>query len=97
MPQLTPEDDLDDAFRAYWSAERSAAVAGLATEEGLSVEAIQQMIQGFHFSGKERLMQTVFDALGRRPKLLERQPLYERILAKLRDLITTFDDNMGEI
>jgi len=55
------------------------------------------MISAYHFTGKEPLRETVFAALKAKPKLLERKRIFKRVVSKLRDIITKFDDDIGDL
>ena len=96
MPTLSPEDEIDEIFDQFWNKERQQAVQSLCETENLSEQAVYKMMDDFQFSGKEPLRETVFSALGRKPKLLERKPLFERIVRRLKEIIHTFDDSMGD-
>ena len=44
-----------------------------------------------------RLREAVFAALVEKPKLMDRKPIFERVVEKLKSLVSTFDDDMGSI
>lgn len=55
------------------------------------------MIEHYHFSGKRPLQGAVVDALVVKPKILERKTVVERIVAKLLNLVSTFDEGIGPV
>ncbi|MGK0288753.1 MAG: type I restriction enzyme R subunit [bacterium] len=61
----------------------------------METKAVYDMIDAYHFSGKEPLRDTVFSALKKKPKILERKTIFERFLKKLKKQIHTFDDHIG--
>ena len=97
MPTLKPEEDMQTAFSEFWNEERRQAVYELSQSENMDETAINQMINTYHFSGKEPLRETVFSAMKEKPKLLERQTIFKRILSKLLDIINKFDDHTGNL
>jgi type I restriction enzyme R subunit len=97
MPTLKPEEDIQTAFSEFWNEERRQAVHELSQSENMDETAINQMINTYHFSGKEPLRETVFSAMNEKPKLLERQTIFKRILSKLLDIINKFDDHTGNL
>jgi len=64
----------------------------LCIEENLKIEAVNQMIADYKFSGKEPLRETVLSACNEKPKLLERKKIFARVVSKLLDIINKFDD-----
>ncbi|GAB6042364.1 type I restriction endonuclease subunit R, EcoR124 family [Endothiovibrio diazotrophicus] len=97
MPRLPPGAELREAFAAYWEEERRAALERLCEEEGMDAQAVAEMIDAYHFTGKMPLRETLFAALKRKPKLLERKPIFERVSAALRELIVRFDEGTGDL
>ena len=97
MPTLKPEEDMQTAFSEFWNEERRQAVHKLSQTENMDETTINQMINTYHFSGKEPLRETVFSAMKDKPKLLERQTIFKRISSKLLDIINKFDDHTGNL
>ena len=95
IPTLKSDADVDEAFEAYWSAEKEAALVALCEAEQLDRQKVNVIIRDYQFTGKEPLREAVFGALEVRPKILERKTIFERILDGLLDIIRTFDDGMG--
>lgn len=54
------------------------------------------MIADYKFSGKEPLRETVLSACNEKPKLLDRKKVFDRVVAKLLDIVNKFDDAIGE-
>ncbi len=97
MPRLKADVEIEDAFSDYWNEQKQAALTKLCDAENMDVSAVYAMIDTYHFSGKEPLRDTVFAALKTKPKLLERKKIFERVVKKLRQLINTFDDDIGNL
>lgn len=64
--------------------------------EDMIHKALDTLINRFRFTGKEPLREDVFGALNSKPKVLERKKIYGRIVSKLKDMVHTFDDDMGD-
>ncbi|MEL4895273.1 type I restriction endonuclease subunit R [Crocosphaera sp. Alani8] len=96
MPDLTPDEKLGKVFSDFWDEERIEAIKKLCEEENLIEDAINKMMENYHFTGKPPLRDTVLSACIHKPKLLQRKKVFERIVGKLMDIITQFDDNLGD-
>jgi type I restriction enzyme R subunit len=97
MPEISPEQDLQEIFVGFWSNERRLAVHRLCEDEGLNKEAIYRMIDEYNFTGKEPLREQVFAAMDYKPKLMERKRIYSRVLDALKDIIRTYDEYTGDL
>ena len=97
LPTLEPEEKVETVFQNFWTQERVEAIEQLCLEENLKLEAVNQMIADYKFSGKEPLRETVLSACNEKPKLLERKKIFARVVSKLFDIISKFDDSLGEL
>jgi type I restriction enzyme, R subunit len=97
MPTLEPDENVEKIFKDFWNQERVEAIEQLCLEENLKLEAVDQMIANYKFSGKEPLRETVLSACNDKPKLLERKKIFKRVVSKLLDIINKFDDSLGEL
>jgi type I restriction enzyme R subunit len=97
IPELSPEQDLQEIFVGFWNNERRLAVHRLCEREGLSKVAVYRMIDEYHFTGKEPLRDQVFAAMDYKPKLMERKSIYSRVLSELKDIIQTYDEHTGNL
>jgi type I restriction enzyme R subunit len=97
MPNIEPEEKIESVFKDFWNQERIEAIQRLCTEENLKIEAVNQMIADYKFSGKEPLRETVLNACNEKPKLLERKKIFARVVSKLLDIISKFDDAIGKL
>lgn len=96
MPTVDPEEKIETVFQDFWNQERIEAIQKLCLEENLKVEAVNQMIADYKFSGKEPLREIVLNACNEKPKLLERKKIFARVVSKLLDIVNKFDDALGE-
>ena len=80
MPRLQADADLDSEFNQFWNDSKQAAVKAFCRQENLSERAVMAMIEEYNFSGKPPLREAVFDALARKPKLMERKTIFNLLL-----------------
>ena len=97
LPNIKPQEDFAEVFETYWSKEKLEAIQELSRAEGIELAAVHQLISDYQFSGKEPLREDVFAALTVKPKLLERKNVFERIVAKLMEIVRVFEDDMGDV
>ena len=96
MPTIDSEDSIETAFQNFWNQERTEDVRQLCLKEKLKLEAVNQMISDYKFSGKEPLRETILNACNEKPKLLERKKIFDRVVSQLLEIINKFDDAIGE-
>lgn len=96
IAQIPEGQKLGSIFSKFWHEERLAAIRELCAEENLNENAVNQMINSYEFTKKEPLRETVLSACNEKPKLLERKAIYKRVVIKLLDIITRFDDDLGD-
>jgi type I restriction enzyme R subunit len=97
MPNLAPEQDLQDIFIGYWHQEKRKAIHAFCQREGLNKELVYRMMDEYNFTGKDPLREQVFSALAYKPKLLERKNIYSRILKDFKDIIHQYEDDTGSL
>ncbi len=88
-------DDIPQEFEKFWNFEQDKAFLKLVSEENLSKERTQALIEHFLYSEKEPLRDEILDLLeGDRPTLLQRRPIGDRILSRIVDFVETFVNGM---
>ncbi len=97
MPNLAPEQDLDETFGGFWQHQKRQAVHELCEQEQLDKTAFYGLLDEYTFTGKPPLREQVFTILAYKPKLLERKNIYERIMEKFNSIIETYEENTGLI
>lgn len=95
LPILDDTDDIAPAFETYWNEEQHKAFSRLIIEENISPERTEKLIEDFLFAEREPLRDEVLDLIeGQKPSLLQRKPLADRILKKIKEYIETFIEGM---
>ena len=85
------KDALGERLQAFMAAEREKAIATLAQEEGVEAEALAEFISEYDFSQKENA-EIIRKALAdKHLGLRKARSVRKRILAKLRDIIGTYE------
>ena len=85
-----------EAFQSYWEAEQDKALQVLVLEEGLDLEATQQLIEE-HLTTLRPFQSTSILGLllAGPPSILKREEVRSRITRRLQDYIETFIEGMG--
>ncbi len=97
MPNMTPEQDMEEMFEGFWNKEKRLAIHKLCEREQLDKDMFYKMMDEYTFTGKDPLREQVFSALAYKPKLMERKKLYGRILDEFKEIVQTYDDDTGSI
>jgi type I restriction enzyme R subunit len=91
LPNLNDSDEVVSAFEKYWSQEQIKAFNQLVTEENLSSEKTEKLIENYLFSEREPLREEILELIeGEKPTILQRKKLGDRILSKIVGFVDTF-------
>jgi type I restriction enzyme R subunit len=97
LPQLDDTDDINEEFEKFWSKEQILSFEKLITDENLSAERTESLIEDYLFGEREPMREEVLALIeGAPPTLLERKKIGDRILSKLLAFVETFINNMGD-
>jgi type I restriction enzyme R subunit len=96
LPEIDDTDDITPAFDKYWSEEQHKAFSKLITEEKLSAEKTERLIENYLFAEREPLRDEVLELIeGEKPSLLQRKKLGNRILKRIMTFVNTFIKGMS--
>jgi len=96
LAAIDDTDEIAPAFEQYWSEEQQKAFTKLVTEENLSEEKTEKLIEDYLFAEREPLRDEVLELIeGEKPSLLQRKKLGDRILKRLMDFVDTFIKGMS--
>lgn len=95
MPKLASNEDVAEAFESYWTEAKDSAFKDLCESEGLDSNELREMINQFNFTGHRPLSSEIVACLQKKPKILERKRIVERVTEKVLAFINTFDDDLG--
>lgn len=91
LPAIEDTDDIPQEFEKFWNTEQQKAFNQLVTEEKLSAEKTQSLIEDYLYAEREPLRDEILQLLeGEQPTLLERKKTGDRILKKILNFVDTF-------
>ncbi len=95
LPIIADTDDIQNEFDKFWSEEQKIAFSRLVTEENLSSEKTEKLIEDYLFAEREPMRDDVLELIeGEKPSLLQRKKLGDRILQRIIDFVETFINGM---
>jgi type I restriction enzyme R subunit len=99
LPRISKKENIKSDFAKYWDQEREKALAVIRESENLVTGKLKPIIDNYLFSGIEPASQDIVDAIeeDKKPKILERKKITTRIMAKIKEFIRTFEDDIGNI
>lgn len=95
LPVVADTDKVQTEFDKYWNEEQQKAFTQLVTEENLSAEKTEKLIEDYLFAEREPLTDEVLELIeGEKPSLLQRKKLGDKILKRIIDFVETFINGM---
>lgn len=92
IPQLTDGEQVDDAFREFWTQESKAALERISREEGVVAERLEQLIAQYIFTNRKPRRTDLIQTFEKKPGILQLNRLVKIVNDKLNDFIETFID-----
>lgn len=91
-----PEQVSEIVFEAFWNDERQKEFAKLVSEENLSAEKTEKLIEDYLFAEREPLRDEVLElVVGEKPGVLQRKAIGDRILKRIIDFVETYINGMN--
>ena len=94
LPNLKEGDEVQDAFEKYWQEQKVLALGKICEEEHLDKTQFKALIDAYIYSGREPIKDEVFQCLDNRPSILQARAIGDRIIAKMKQFVETFEDGM---
>ena len=95
LPVITETDDIQNEFDKFWNEEQQKAFAKLITEENLSAEKTEKLIEDYLFAERQPLREEVISLLNsEKPGVLNYKKTADRILKSIMDFVQTFINGM---
>lgn len=92
---LEVSDNIPEAFDTFWNEEQQKAFSKLVKDENLSAPKTEKIIEDYLFAEREPLRDEVLELIeGKKPTVLERKKVGDRILSKILDFVDTFINGM---
>lgn len=95
LPKLKPNDNVISEFETYWTKHKQKAFEQLCADENIQPEQLEKLMQTYVFANRLPRDQEIANALGFKPKILERKSILERVADKIQTFINTFIEGMG--
>lgn len=96
LPVIVDTDEVAPAFDKYWRQEQQKAFSKLVTEESLSPDKTEKLIEDYLFAERQPLRDEILELIdGEKPSLLQRKKLGDRILKRILDFVETFINGMA--
>lgn len=90
LPEISDDDNIEEAFHTYWQIETKIALEKLSKEETLNQDKVETIINDYLFTGRMATEDEVIDALEKQPSVLQRESISNRVTDKILNFITTF-------
>jgi type I restriction enzyme, R subunit len=90
MPNISDADMIGDEFDEFWTTKQREAFERLCQEEGIKAEDLQQIVADYLFTEQKPMPDAIIKMLDRKPKVLERRPIIERITQKILNFVDVF-------
>ncbi|MCC5931728.1 MAG: type I restriction endonuclease subunit R [Cyclobacteriaceae bacterium] len=95
LPIINDPDNITPAFEQFWNEEQQKEFSKIVSEENLSAEKTEKLIEDYLFAEREPLRDEVLELIeGEKPSLLQRKKLGDRILQRIKDFVETFINGM---
>ncbi len=96
LPVIDNPDEIAVVFEAFWNDERQREFAKLVSEENLSTEKTEKLIEDYLFAEREPLRDEVLElVVGEKPGVLQRKAIGDRILKRIIDFVETYINGMN--
>ncbi|MDD4528162.1 MAG: type I restriction endonuclease subunit R [Candidatus Margulisbacteria bacterium] len=95
LAHIHDTSEMADEFERYWNEEQQKALDKMCDEEKLSKASLNTVIENFIFTQRKPLSDDIVKMLEHKPKLLERRPITERIIAKIVEFVDVFINGMS--
>jgi len=95
LPDINDADNITSEFENFWDKEKQIAFDKMVTEEKLSSERTEKLIEDYLFAERTPMRDEVLELIeGEKPSLLQRKKSGDRILQRLMDFVETFINGM---
>jgi len=89
LPVIEDTENVPQEFEKFWDIEQQNAFNKIVTDENLTSDKTEKLIESYLFAEREPLRDEVLELInGEQPTVLERKRLGDRILKKIVDFVT---------
>lgn len=97
LPNLAANADVPAAFSGYWARRRAGAFSDLVEDEQLHEDGLERILQRLKHYGKRPTADEIAAIMKTQPGILTKKPTAERVMARVDDILDTFDDQTGDL
>lgn len=91
LPKITRAEDVEDAFRGFWTSERSVVLKEIAEAEGIELKKIENLISEYLYTQRFPHGQDIADLLPKQPRIMERRGIIDRIKKAIENIVDVFE------
>jgi len=95
LPVIADSDRITDEFDVFWNKKQREAFERLCQEENIRAEDLTTIISDYLWTERKPLPDTIVGLLDKKPKLLERKPIIERLTAKILNFVDVYINGMA--
>lgn len=96
LPIISDPENITPAFEQFWNEEQQKEFSKIVSEENLSAQKTEKLIEDYLFAEREPLRDEVLELIeGEKPSLLQRKKLGDRILKRIVDFVAKFINGMN--
>jgi len=95
LPNIKSTENVTTKFESFWAENKRQAFNALCTEENIVPEELQKLLNDCMFANRLPREQEIANTLNFKPRILQRQPIIDRIGNKIQTFINTFIEGMG--
>jgi type I restriction enzyme R subunit len=96
LPHLQDGSLVEGHFKEFWQAQDKAEIEKICAEENLDRDKLNKLVSSYLFTEKLPYRDDVVDAMNKKPTILKRKTVSQRVLDKVLDYIKTFIDGAPE-
>ncbi len=96
-PSVNRGESVEMGFTNFWENERKKAINSMQSDLGIDSDNLIQMIEEYHFSGREPLHDDIVYHLRQKPTILQRKTMIQRVIDGIQEFVRTFDEYIGDI
>lgn len=91
LPKVRRLEDVEGAFSKFWSHERSNILKHLAKSEKIPLDRVEDLLGEYVYTQKMPRDQRIVDLMPKKPDILKRGTIADRIRKSLKDIVEIFE------
>jgi len=96
LPEIQNGGQVEERFKQFWKEQDQTEIKRICEEENLDQEKVQKLISSYLFTEKLPYRDDVVETMNKKPKILKRKTVSQRVLDQMLDYIKTFIDGAPE-